>query len=66
MIINNCFIPGILFGRFVVAVILNINMLSMFMTVVQSWRVKGSVESLGHMVALWRVLFAVVWLLEHI
>lgn len=28
MIINNCFTPVILFGRFVMAVILNINMLS--------------------------------------
>lgn len=36
MVINNCVITDILFGRFVIAVILNISMLSVFTTPVQS------------------------------
>lgn len=64
MVINNFFIPDILFDRFIIAAILNMNMLSIFTTAVQSSGGKGSVESSGHMVALRRVVFAVVWILE--
>lgn len=65
MVINNLFIPDILFGRFVIAVILNINMLSMFTTALQSWRVRGYCGVFRSHGGTVESCVAVAWLLEH-